>query len=230
MPPGGGPSPSPRRSCCRGCRSSRRWAGPIAGGSSFAERPDRPAPEARLFWTADLDRGVVPVRAAPVEAGHPDAFELAPLADHASLARGPDGREYLVLSDGQRRLRLDIVEGTLLGQGPVRLEFELAGFAQIEAKLLTVRRLLSLWRKGRFLGALFQPLAGLPHRLEALRVADARAAGASSREIAAALYGEQRVDAEWNGRSDFLLSRIRRRVAEARRMEEGGYRSLLGAK
>lgn len=81
--------------------------------------------------------------------------------------------------------------------------------------------------QGRFLEALFRPLAGLPHRLEALRVADALAADASYREIAVALYGEQRVRAEWHGRSDFLLSRVRRRAAEARRMEQGGYRVLL---
>lgn len=183
-----------------------------------------------MFWTADIDGSVVPVRAKPVVVGDRDAFELARLTGRASLACGDDGREYLVLSDGWRRVRLDVVEGTLVGQGPVRLEFELSGFAQLEAKLLTVRRLLSLWRKGRFLAALFQPLAGLPHRLEALRVADALAAGASHREIAVALYGEQRVRAEWGGRSDFLLSRIRRRVAEARRMEQGGYHALFRTK
>lgn len=227
MPPGGTPSASPRGSCCRVFRSSRRCAACIAGGFTFAESPDCPAPAARLFWTAELDGSVVPVRAEPVAVRDPDAFELARFADCASLACGDDGREYLVLSDGWRRLRLDVVAGTLAGQGSVRLAFELAGFSHLDARLLTVRRLLSLWRKGRFLKVLFQPLAGLGHRLEALRVADALAAGASHREIAAALYGEQRVRAEWNGRSDFLLSRVRRRVAEARRMEQGGYRLLL---
>lgn len=201
----------------------------MAGGSTFAERPDRGAPDARLLWTAEVDGGVVPVRAEPVAAGHPDGFTLERLAGRVSLARGEDGREHLALSDGWRRLRLDVVEGTLLAGGEVRLHFELAGFAQLDARLLTVRRLLSLWRKGRFLRALFPPLAGLPHRLEALRVADALAAGASHREIAIALYGEARVRADWNGRTDFLLSRVRRRAAEARRMEQGGWRMLLRA-
>lgn len=173
---------------------------------------------------------MIAVRAEPVAAGHPDAFALARFADRASLVRGTEGGEHLVLSDGRRRLRLDVIEGTLLSQGSVRLHFDLAGFSQLDAKLLTVRRLLSLWRRGRFLNALFQPLAGLPQRLEVLRVADARAAGASHREIAAVLYGEQRVRVEWNGHSDFLLSRVRRRAAEARRMEKGGYRALLRAR
>jgi hypothetical protein len=35
------------------------------------------------------------------------------------------------------------------------------------------------------------------------------------------------VRAEWRGRSDYLLSRVRRRVAEAREMGRGGWRALL---
>lgn len=180
-----------------------------------------------MLWSAELDAAVVPVRADPVAPGHPDAFELARVAACALLARGPDGREYLALSDGRRRLRLDVVGGTLLGRGPVRLEFELAGFSQLDAQLLTVRRLLGLWGKGRFLRTLFPPLTGLSHRIEALRVADARAGGASHRDIAIALYGAPRVRADWSSHSDYLLSRIRRRIAEARRMEQGGWRTLL---
>jgi hypothetical protein len=38
----------------------------MTGGSFFAERPDRSAPDARLFWSAEVDRSVVPVRAEPV--------------------------------------------------------------------------------------------------------------------------------------------------------------------
>lgn len=173
---------------------------------------------------------MVAVRAEAVAAGHPDAFDLARFSGHAVLAHGTGGIEYLALSDGWQRLRLDICEGTLLGHRHVRLDFDLGGFAQLDAKLLTLRRLLALWRKGRFLRALFRPLAGLPHRLEALRVADALAAGASHRDIAMAFYGEQRVRGQWKGESDFLLSRIRRRSAEARRMAQGGYRLLLKGK
>lgn len=207
----------------------RRWGDRRTGGSTFAERPDRAAPDARLLWTADLDRSVVPVRATPVRRDHPEAFALARFGHHALLARGEGDREHLVLSDGWRRLRIDIIEGTLIGYESVRLDFQLAGFAHLDTRLLTIRRLLALWRRGRFASSLFQPLARLPQRLEALRAGDARAAGASHREIAVALYGEARVRAEWGGRSDSLLMRIRRRVAEARRMERGGYRALFRA-
>lgn len=92
----------------------------MTGGFFFAERPDRSAPDARLFWSADVDDSVVSVWAEPVSADDPDAFALAHLTGCASLARGEYGREHLVLSDGWRRLRFDVVEGTLLG-GEVRL-------------------------------------------------------------------------------------------------------------
>ncbi len=53
------------------------------------------------------------------------------------------------------------------------------------------------------------------------------AGSASRRQIVVALYGEERVRAEWKGRSDFLMSRVRRRAAEARAMAAGGWRKLL---
>ncbi|MDQ8757463.1 DUF2285 domain-containing protein [Sphingosinicella sp. LHD-64] len=202
---------------------------PRPGGSPFAERPDRPAPEARLLWRAEFDRGVLAVRAAPAGRNDSGGFELARLQRWATLAVGEDGREHLVLSNGWRRIRLDVIEGRLLGSGRVRLHYELSGVSGLEQRLLTLRRLLALWQRGRFVHALFPPLRGLPRRLEALRVADAVADGASYREIATALFGEPVVRAQWNGPSDFLLSRVRRRAAEARRMAAGGYQALLRA-
>lgn len=82
---------------------------------------------------------------------------------------------------------------------------------------------------GRFARLLFPDELGGPRRLETLRVGDAIAAGASYREMAIALYGEAVVREEWRGRSDFLMSRVRRRAAEARAMTAGGWRALLGS-
>ncbi|WP_413777339.1 DNA -binding domain-containing protein [Sphingomonas sp. S2-65] len=63
--------------------------------------------------------------------------------------------------------------------------------------------------------------------MEILRVGDAIAAGASYHEMAVALYGEERVRAEWKGRSNFLMSGARRRAEDAARMAVGGWRALL---
>lgn len=143
------------------------------------------------------------------------------------MARNDTGCEYIALSDGWRRLRLDVVEGSIGAAAWVRFDYRLTGFRDLEPRLQTLRRLAGLRRDGRFNLRQFPIPAGLPRRLEALRVADGLRAGASYREVAEALFGEARVRADWRTRSDYLLSKIRRRAAEARQMLAGEYRTLL---
>lgn len=200
---------------------------PGIGGSAFAEDPDLPAPVARLVWRAELDAAVLRVRAVPVGAYDVDAFDLARLACRKILIAG-SGVEHLAVSDGWRRIRLDVVEGSLAA-GAVRLDYQLSGFASADAPLLTLRRLFALWRTGRFTRGLFPPDPRIARGIEALRVGDALAAGASYREIAVALFGEARVRAEWKGSSESMISRVRRRAAEARHMAAGGWRELSGS-
>ncbi|MDT8760553.1 DUF2285 domain-containing protein [Sphingomonas psychrotolerans] len=166
------------------------------------------------------------VRAVPAEGSDPEAIDLARLARWMTIVRGGD-REHVALSDGWHRIRIDVVEGTLVEEGPARLDYLLSGMTRVDAHVLTLRRMLGLWRTGRFTRTLYPPEPGLPRRLETLRVGDAVVDGASYREMAVALYGAETVQAEWKGGSDFLTSRVRRRAAEARRMAAGGWRGLL---
>ncbi|OAN62657.1 DNA -binding domain-containing protein [Sphingomonas sp. TDK1] len=200
---------------------------PELSGSAFAEDPGRPAPEARLLWHADLDPFVLEVRVSPTAATDPDGIDLARLLRWATIVRGGD-REHVALSDGWHRIRLDVVGGSLVEEGPARLDYLLSGMTRVDAHVLTLRRMLDLWRTGRFSPKLHPPEPGMGRRIEALRVGDAVAAGATYREMATALYGADLVRDEWKGRSDFLLSRVRRRADEAVRMAAGGWRTLLG--
>jgi len=181
------------------------------------------------LWRADLDPSVVAVRAVPADSDDPDALDLGRLRALATLARADCGQEYLVLADGWRRLRLDVVEGSLCESACVRLDYRLSGFQDLVPRLRTLQRLAALRRTGSFEPKLYPATSGLPRRLEALQVADGLRAGGSYREIAVALFGEARVRADWRKHSDYLLSRVRRRAAEARKMLSGGYRSLLRA-
>jgi len=183
-----------------------------------------------LLWRAELDPTVVAVRAAPAEADDPDGLDLARLRALATLARADTGQEYLALSDGWRRLRLDVVEGSLCESRCVRLDYRVSGFEHLEPRLQTLRRLAALRRAGHFEPRLHPEATGLPRRLEALQVADGLRAGGSYREIAVALFGEARIRADWRRGSDYLLSRVRRRAAEARKMLAGGYMDLLRAR
>ena len=182
-----------------------------------------------MLWRADLDPTVVAVSAARADADDPDALDLGRLRALATLARADGGQEYLVLSDGWRRLRFDVVEGSLCDGTCVRLDYRLSGFRDLEPRLQTLHGLAALRRTGAFEPRLHSVASGLPRRLEALQVADGLSAGGFYREIAGALFGEARVRADWRKGSDYLLSRVRRRAAEARKMMSGGYRSLLRA-
>jgi len=96
-----------------------------------------------------------------------------------------------------------------------------------EARLLPLRRLAGLLRTGRFLPALFPAERRVERLIDVLRIADALSAGASQREIAAVLFGSERISSDWRAVSDSLRSRVRRLVREARRMATGGYRGVM---
>ena len=182
-----------------------------------------------MLWRADLDPTVVAVRAALANPDDPDALDLGRLRALATVAQAEGGQEYLALSDGWRRLRLDVVEGSVCEGRCVRLDYRLSGFQGLEPRLRTLHGLAVLRRTGIFEPKLHPAASGLPRRLEALQVADGLSAGGSYRDIAVALFGEARVRADWRKGSDYLLSRVRRRAAEARKMLSGGYRSLFCA-
>lgn len=122
---------------------------PGHSGCAFAEDATRPAPFARLLWHADLDPFVLQVRAKPAEGADPEAIDLTRLARWMTIVRGGE-REHVALSDGWHRIRIDVVEGTLIDEGPARLDYLLSGLTRVDAHVLTLRRMLGLWRTGRF--------------------------------------------------------------------------------
>ncbi|WEK02181.1 MAG: DUF2285 domain-containing protein [Candidatus Sphingomonas phytovorans] len=199
------------------------------GGFIFAEDPQRAAPDACLIWQAALDPGTLQMVASPVDSDHADRFDPARFRCWFAIVTDPAGREHAVLSDGYHHIRIDIEEGSLAAGRPVLLRYALQGVvgAGAEARLAPLRRLVGLYRTGRFLPALFPPDRRVERALAALRVHDALSAGASQRDIAMVLFGTERIPADWRTASDSLRSRVRRLVAEARRMAGGGYRWLL---
>lgn len=134
--------------------------------------------------------------------------------------------EELLLQDDVRHVRLLIRSGSVL-DGPVRLRFALWGLRDLERQLLTLRQVAALARSGR----LPRRIAGTDPKnaqwIKLLRIHDALDEGASQREIAGCLFDRDWVASGWDGRSDFLRSRLRRMIALQRRLVDGGYRRLL---
>lgn len=195
------------------------------GGCSFAEDRALDARAATILFDASIDPFVL---ACEIAGADPQGLDLARVGCFSALLRGHDPDEHLVLSDGLRRLRLDIAGGSMLA-GPVRLRFRFEGLRTIAAPLLTLRRLSALDRLGRMPRKLFPAEHRADRWILALRAVDARARGASHREAAEALFGPARVRSDWNASGDYLRSQVKRLLQAGGAMVRGGWRDLLGA-
>lgn len=130
----------------------------------------------------------------------------------------------MLFSDGVHHLQLAVAMGSVL-EGPVSLHFLLPGFQHIEAQILTLRRLCHLRRFGRFPRRLYPPERRAGRWISMLRAWDGLQAGASQREIAAALFGEHAVREDWS--AGYLRTRVQRLFRGAEKLIAGGYRALL---
>ena len=191
----------------------------------MAEASATPGDTSHVVWSATVDPAVVTCATEPIAPDHPDAFSIDRLTIPTMTIVGVSGVEHLSISDGLKRIRLDVVSGTLL-DGPVRLHYRLAGFSDADTQLLTLQRLLAVNRLGRFARGLHPRETKVERWVMMLRAHDLSAQGASQREIARELFGPG-VSAEWRVRSDFLRLRIQRLLRDASAMISGGYLDLL---
>ncbi|MBW8755921.1 MAG: DUF2285 domain-containing protein, partial [Sphingomonadales bacterium] len=113
---------------------------------------------------------------------------------------------------------------------PVIIHYQLSGLASAEPRILPLRRLLDLYRRRRFSISLYPRDRRVDRWLLALRVHDAVLAGATQREIATVLFGEDAREVSDGTRADSLRSRVRRLIRDARRLAAGGYRFLMLAR
>lgn len=201
---------------------------PVPGGCIFAECPDTSAPDARLLWTAEFDPATLRVVAELAGAADdPEVIDPAQLAPWLTLVEASTGQQYGVISDGWHHIRFD-VEGARFTSGqPLLLHFVLSGQRGASRRLMPLKRFLHFCRHRAFPGPLYPIDARTNRALEVLRVHDALAAGASQREIAEIMFGREMLDIGWNGHSDFLRSKVRRLVRQARRLAQGGFRTLM---
>lgn len=210
-----------------GSDSGRSGPSPDPGqwGLHDFEHPHACAPFARPMWRAEAWPYVLAVQA---EDGGDlgDNFDLRRMGPLATLQETAGKKEHLLLSDGLRAIRLDVMGGSLQG-GAVRLRYSLAGIASVAAPLLTLRRLIELWRRGRFSARLHRPEARAGRWVMMLRAHDAISAGAGQREIAAELINRVARVPGWRSEAPSLRSQVQRLVRGARMMARGGYRQLL---
>lgn len=198
---------------------------PATWGLHAFEAPGLAAPFARPVWRRERYPWVLQVF-AEAPAAPSDAVDLLATSSMPAMVVGPDGREHLLISDGFRFIRLDVLEGTVR-RGAVQLRYLLSGLASAEKPLLSLRRLLTFWRTGRFSSRLHLTDPRARRLVLLLRAHDAVAAGAGQREIAAELISPDAGGPRWRIREPTLRSRAQRLVRSARAMADGGHFTLL---
>ncbi|WP_453973909.1 DNA -binding domain-containing protein [Amorphus sp. MBR-141] len=136
------------------------------------------------------------------------------------------GEQHLLVCGGGRDLQLSVSGESILM--PVRLSADaLWPAAEIRHRWQALECLNALHLVGRLPARLYRPDPRGPRLSLVLRALDGALSGASHREIATAVFGEARVEADWTHPGDHLRDRIRRAVRRGRSLMNGGYRSFL---
>ncbi|TGT57804.1 DUF2285 domain-containing protein [Mesorhizobium sp. M00.F.Ca.ET.170.01.1.1] len=137
-----------------------------------------------------------------------------------------NGQENILFTDGFRHLQLAASGATLLQ--PVRLTANvLWPSAEIKQRLGGLECLNALRMTGRLPPRFFPPEPRRARLQRVLRALDGSIAGASHREIAAALFGKARVVQDWADPGDHLRDIVRRAIKRGRSLMNGGYRQFL---
>jgi hypothetical protein len=189
------------------------------------EAPDLFAPAARPVWSAAAHPGVLSVLARG-RAADGDSFELERVAALSTIIAVSGRSEHLLISDGRRAVRLDVLAGSV-NEGPAELRYLLSGLAAAEKPLLTLRRFLALARTGRFARSLHPREPRARRWVLMLRTWDAVRTGADQRQIAAELLSRTAAEPRWRSLAPSLRLQAQRLVHAARRMAAGAWRELL---
>jgi len=189
-----------------------------AFGLERFEDPRRETPMARPIWSASIDQTVIRAKVHSLHAAASDRIDLLDLQHLVTLTVSEDQIEHLLLSDGFHSLRIDIVQGTLIGC-PAVLRYLIEGIDTLRGPLATIDRLVRLSKTGRLDRSVLRPTMLTQRWISELRVADALASGADYQEIARALYGDHVSANRWRTRSTPFRTRTRtqRQVRTARR-------------
>jgi hypothetical protein len=187
--------------------------------------PDEPAPEAPVVWLPSLSRHVIPTAADRIAAQLD--FDIRPIPFNAHIHIDGHGSQHVVLKSSVLHVVL-IVSGPLITMAPVRLQFTSHGLTQLGHHIDALGALAHL-----LLGRRLAIPADRPGEVDRIKLRDAvialdgEYAGATRREIAAVIYGSERVAEEWSDPNGRLKAVIKRDLLRGRRMVAGGYRQLV---
>ncbi len=155
-------------------------------------------------------------------------FDVGKVSVAVHVHFNADGNQLVVLKSPTFHVAL-VVTGPLVTFGPVRLNFSSIGLTRLDGHLDSLGALAHLLLGRRLVGAADRPGAVDRIRLrDALICLDAKASGASHRDIAQVIHGAELVSTEWGDTDSPMRQKIKRDLTRGRRLMNGGYRDLLG--
>lgn len=183
--------------------------------------------DAAVFWSPQASAHVLPVTAMEQSVSQSeDAFEFAALPCRKTIIDSGDGVQHILLQDDIGRVQLSNDGVDMRRADSVQVN-ALWPKDQIRRRLCAIECVNAITTAGRFPARLFQPDRRDRRLRSVLRALDGSLAGLSHREIAEALFGEERVMADWSDPRDHLRDQIRRAVGRGRALMNGGYKDFL---
>lgn len=191
-------------------------------GCLYTDTPDIDARTADVFWLPAFAPAILPMHALPASAPmNANALTLRDLPCPATMLVAADGVQHVLLRAEGQNIQLAISGANVLEPVHLLAHFEFGGkdlCHQVEA----FQQLNALIAGGP------SPVKHETTRLrQVLQALDGSLAGASHREIAIALFGIERVEADWNDPRQNMRDRVRRAINRGRHFMNGGYRKFL---
>lgn len=179
------------------------------------EDPTIAAPDAKPVWTAQIDPAVIPAIVVAADPNIDHHIDLLLCRHLIRIAIDASHDEHVLLSDGRRSIRLDIVGGTLLGC-PARLSFLLDTKDRMRSQLRALEDLRKMAVTGT-LGGSSPPTPVRERWITELRVADALRSQASHFDIARCLFGSMVSERRWRSASAPYRMRVQRITRQVRK-------------
>lgn len=181
-----------------------------------------------MIWRAQDYRRVVSAYVrSNFDPGFGTVLRLTDARCRRTLVKTVCGKQVIVLRDLQRVAQVGCV-GEDIRIGPFALEVVVDGFPDVEGPQRLIRRLAGFFRNDHPAAPDREWTVEAKRHRDALAAFDLMQRNCRYREIAAFLYGEQRVCEEWSNPDRTLKNRTIRSCKRAMSMVGGGYRSLLG--
>lgn len=180
------------------------------------------ASDAPLCWCSCTAAPLLEAVAVAATSASEADLSLAGLTSAGHVIRDPTGEEFAILRDSTFAVTLRC-RGCLLARTSVNLLLQ-NRLSAPDAHARAVAHLAEL-----LLRPTIDPNSTRTRLLlrDSLIAIDGKCLGASYRDIAIAIYGFERVRAEWVGPSRWMKDHVRRLYARGEELRDGGFRDLL---